>query len=84
MSIISWMDTASCVGWDTDLFFEKYLEDDEAATDVTKLCLMCPVQKECLNFGRYMKSSGVWGGHWLQNGRVVNNREIILSDYYWE
>ena len=83
--IDDWMDRGSCVGVDDpERYFDKYLKDPEIALQVQKICVLCPVRKECYNYGLQLKCTGVWGGVWLQTGRVVKRIESILSSYYWE
>jgi hypothetical protein len=81
-----WMDYANCGGGseeDAEKFFDRYLESEETVREVHVMCTSCPVNTECFNFGTHMKATGVWGGRWLQNGRVVKKIENILSDYFW-
>jgi hypothetical protein len=79
-----WMDSAHCYGSeDPEKFFDKYLSSEDVVREVQALCKTCPVKTQCFNYGTYMKATGVWGGRWLQNGKVVKKIEKILSDYYW-
>lgn len=81
-----WMDYANCADGteeDAEKFFDRYLESEETVREVQALCTACAVKLECYNYGTYMKATGVWGGHWLQNGKIVKKVENILSDYFW-
>lgn len=82
--IINWMEDASCIDYDFEDFFDNYLNSDEVALKVDELCKACPVNTECLNFGIVTKSTGVWGGHWLQGGKIIRQKEIMYSNYFSE
>ena len=60
-----WPDDAACRG-QTPLFFAKKAERPEARLRreerARKLCSSCPVQPQCLQFGRANREFGVWGG----------------------
>ena len=75
------MEKASCIGVPIEYFFDKYLEDEDIAIEVINLCKNCPVKTECLNYGIKTKSTGIWGGRWLGSGRVMKNKELIISEY---
>lgn len=55
-----------------ELFFEEYLKSRKTYDLVNATCKACPVRKACLNYGILTKSTGVWGGKWLQTGTVVD------------
>lgn len=68
-----WMEDAKCRENEMPLvyFFEDYLRSREIYDLVNSTCRACPVRTICLNYGKNMKSTGVWGGRWLQNGVIV-------------
>lgn len=68
---------------DSEDFFDNYLESENVALEVHKLCKRCPVRIQCLNYGVQTKSMGIWGGRWLQNGKTVKKKELIINDYFW-
>lgn len=80
----NWTRYAACDGEDTEKFFDKYLKDEEVAIEVGAICASCPVRVECFNTGIDTKSTGIWGGHWLQGGRVIRQKELILNEYFDE
>lgn len=83
--ITDWMKFGSCVGSpDPERYFDKYLKNPTVALQVQKMCVDCPVRTECFNYGVTSKSTGVWGGLWLQTGKVIKKLDSILSSYYWE
>lgn len=72
----SWKERAACLGWDVDLFFDRY-EEDVAPFNVRKtvdaLCESCPVKRVCFAIGsvidqRAYFNYGVWGGVYLVEG----------------
>lgn len=66
-----WRDIGSCTGYgDPDLFFEAYEEDPVTAAQVDQICLHCPVIRQCFQQGLKGKETGVWGGVYLENGKV--------------
>lgn len=65
-----WSKNASCLDFDTDLFFDKYEEDETIASTIDILCQKCPVQRECLAAGVSNHEWGVWGGVYLENGKI--------------
>lgn len=67
---------------DPEKFFDRYLQSEETMLEVQNLCSLCPVKIQCINYGIYTKATGVWGGRWLQNGKVVKRLEMIVSEYF--
>jgi hypothetical protein len=70
MSKYKWKDDAACLEYDTDLFFDKYEEDQVLRPAIDKLCSECPVRKECFAVGVSQKEWGIWGGIYLENGQI--------------
>jgi hypothetical protein len=65
-----WKDEAACRGYDTNLFFEKYEDDSTLRPVIEKICASCPVAKQCFAVGVSQKEWGVWGGIYLENGKI--------------
>lgn len=65
-----WKDEAACQGYDTNLFFDKYEDDPSLRKAVDKVCAECPVAKQCFAVGVSQKEWGVWGGIYLENGKI--------------
>lgn len=55
-----------------EYFFEEYLKSRTVYNLVNRTCKDCPVKKPCLKYGILTKSTGVWGGKWLQTGTIVD------------
>lgn len=66
----TWKDNARCLGFDTNLFFDKYEEDEHIRSGVDSLCIKCPVRKTCFAVGISTKETGVWGGVYLEDGEI--------------
>ena len=60
----------SCLNMDTNLFFEKYEEDSIVAESVDTLCSQCPAQRQCLAYAVSNQEWGVWGGVYLESGKI--------------
>jgi hypothetical protein len=69
-----WKDDALCKGDDVNLFFDKYEEDIEVRKEVDSLCSICPMARICFAVGVSQKAYGVWGGIYLDRGKV--SREL--------
>ncbi len=70
MNKFKWKDDAICLNYDTNLFFDKYEEDELLRPAIDALCSSCPVRKECFSVGISGKEWGVWGGVYLENGEI--------------
>ena len=57
-----WEPEHECAGADDELFFPPG-EDETAALAAKKICAICPVQEQCLQYALATnQSEGVWGG----------------------
>jgi hypothetical protein len=65
-----WKDDALCLDYDTNLFFDKYEEDELLRPAIDDLCMSCPVIKECFSVGITMKEWGIWGSIYLEGGDI--------------
>ena len=52
-----WKDDALCLEYDTNLFFDKYEDDELLRPAIDKLCSMCPVSKMCFAVGVSQKAA---------------------------
>lgn len=78
-----WKDAASCLDYDTNLFFEKYEDSLELRPAIDKICMDCPVVKECFAVGISQKEWGVWGGIYLESGEISKEFNIHKSKSDW-
>jgi hypothetical protein len=65
-----WKDEALCLDYDTNIFFEKYEDQPELRFAVDKLCHSCPVRTTCFAVGVTGKEYGIWGGIYLEDGKI--------------
>jgi len=66
----NWKEEAVCNGDDVNLFFDTYEQDVEIRKEVDSLCSICPVARICFAVGVSQKAYGVWGGVYLDRGKV--------------
>jgi signal transduction histidine kinase len=79
----NWKEQASCKDYDWNLFFDKYEEDVLLRGAIDKLCSECPVAKQCFAVGVSQKEWGVWGGVYLENGKVSREFSKHRSKKDW-
>lgn len=73
---------------DTNLFFDKYEEDNHLAKSVDNICNRCKVNQQCFAAGVSNKEWGVWGGVYLKDGKIDRefNAHKTKDDWFttWE
>jgi hypothetical protein len=83
-----WKDDSSCRDYDTNLFFDTYEEDELLRPAIDQLCAGCPVARQCFAVGISQKEWGVWGGVYLESGKISKefNRHRNKKDWAktWE
>jgi WhiB family transcriptional regulator, redox-sensing transcriptional regulator len=63
ITAISWMDNASCVGEDANLWFPNDKDAVNKAKQAKVICADCPVKMQCLELALTERISyGIWGG----------------------
>lgn len=78
-----WKDNASCFQYDTNLFFDKYEENESLRFGIDQICLNCPVLKTCFAVGISGKEWGVWGGIYLENGKISKEFNSHKTKQQW-
>jgi hypothetical protein len=78
-----WKDNALCLEYDTNLFFDKYEDDELLRPAIDKLCSMCPVLKMCFAVGVSQKEWGIWGGVFLEGGQISKEFSKHKSKSDW-
>lgn len=71
-----WMESANCKGKPTRWWFPEHADGGDFVRDrktALKLCGLCRVRADCLQYGINTSSSGIWGGVTLDRG---NNRKL--------
>lgn len=81
---LEWQDLSICVGQDVARFYEKYEASPRTAKITDQMCLSCPVRKECLQAGIENNEWGVWGGVYLENGKMSENKNAHKTQDIWE
>lgn len=78
-----WKDDGVCRDYDRDLFFDDYEENLEVRPVIDALCSNCPVLRQCFAVGISQKEWGVWGGIYLENGKISRefNRHRTKQDW---
>ena len=78
-----WKDEASCLGLETNLYFEEYEDKLELRNAIDKICMQCPVKKICFANGISGKEWGVWGGVYLEGGEISREFNRHKSKQDW-
>jgi len=65
-----WKDRGKCHGQEVNIFFDIYEANPHMRQTIDKICLGCPVLKDCFSEGVSNKEWGVWGGVYLEDGDV--------------
>ena len=78
-----WKNGGKCRDYDTNLFFDKYEEDLDLRPAIDNLCAGCPVAKQCFAVGVSQKEWGVWGGIYVENGKISREFNKHRSKEDW-
>jgi len=78
-----WKDDATCLGLNTNLYFDQYEEDVNTRTIVDAMCKVCPVAKICFAVGITGKEWGIWGGVYLEGGDISREFNSHRSKQDW-
>jgi len=78
-----WKDQASCKDYDINLFFDKYEEDLALRPAIDSVCSQCPVVRQCFAIGVSQKETGVWGGIYLDRGKISREFSKHRSKSDW-
>lgn len=78
-----WKDEASCLGLNTNFYFEEYEDNIELRSGMDKICMNCPVRKVCFANGVSGKEWGVWGGVYLEGGEISREFNRHKSKQEW-
>lgn len=79
----AWKDDASCKDYDRNLFFDTYEEEVNHRPAIDNLCGKCPVARQCFAVGVSQKEWGVWGGVYLENGKISREFNKHRSKQDW-
>lgn len=78
-----WKDNGLCRDYDTNMFFDRYEENENSRPAIDNLCSRCPMAKQCFAVGISQKEWGVWGGIYLENGKVSREFNKHRSKADW-
>jgi hypothetical protein len=85
---VQWYHLAACNGMTTDpkydWFYDLYEIDKEVAKQVDQICLHCPVIKMCHSEGVKNKEKGVWGGIYMDLGRIDKQNNSHKTPEIWK
>lgn len=81
---VKWYQLSACIGMDINLFYDDYESDKQIASQVDEVCLHCPVIKQCYNEGISNKERGVWGGIYMDLGRVDKEHNSHKTPEVWK
>lgn len=74
---VDW-ERASCRGIDTDLFYEHKTGLEERGLTMNhlrRICMACPIQRDCLTIGVAHEQFGFWGGLSEEERRHMHARK---------
>lgn len=79
----AWKDESACKDYDVNLFFDKYEENEKLRPAIDELCAGCPVARHCFAVGISQKEWGVWGGIYIENGKISRefNKHRTKADW---
>lgn len=77
---LEWQDLAICSNMDTNLFYDSYESSTSVAKMVDDICLSCPVFAQCLKSGVENGEHGVWGGMYLNSGKMDKSRNAHKTE----
>ena len=81
---LKWYHLAACKNMDVNWFYDSYETDSELAKQIDQMCLSCPVVKFCYEEGVKNKERGVWGGVYLNLGRVDHDYSKHKTTEDWK
>jgi hypothetical protein len=76
-------DKRLCINMDFNLFFDKYEENSDVKEYVDNLCSQCPSQRKCLAYGVSNQEWGVWGGVYLESGKISREHNSHKDNDAW-
>ena len=74
---VSWQDKALCAQVDPELFFP---EKGESPKDAIKICNLCEVRSECLEYALARNEQwGIWGGKSVRERRKLKMKRLAAA-----
>ena len=81
---LEWYHLSVCQGMRTNWFYDDYEADPMFAAVMDSICLSCPVRALCLREGVENQEYGLWGGVYLNNGKMDDARNAHKTEDIWE
>lgn len=81
---LEWWHLSVCRGMKTNYFYDDYEADPLFAGIMDGICLSCPVRNMCLAEGVENQEWGLWGGIFLNNGKVDKSRNAHKTEDIWD
>lgn len=81
---LKWYQLAACKNMHVNYFYDTYETDSESARQIDQMCIHCPVVKFCYEEGVSNKEKGVWGGVYLNLGRVDSDYNKHKTQEDWD
>jgi hypothetical protein len=80
---VEWYHLSACRGMHVNNFYDFYENDQKLAMQIDEMCMVCPVAKQCYAEGVRNKEKGVWGGIYMNLGRVDKQNNTHKSLEVW-
>ena len=81
---VKWFHLAACNNMPINWFYDDYESNKTHAAQMDETCLACPVARFCLEEGIKGKEFGVWGGIYLNLGRVDKDQNAHKTPETWK
>ena len=81
---VEWYHLSACNGMPINWFYDNYESNKTHAAVMDNVCLSCPVAAQCLVEGKAGKEFGVWGGLYLDRGRVDKDQNKHKTPEIWK
>lgn len=79
---MSWTKQGTCFSHDTNIFFDIYENNPKVRNVIDDMCSSCPVRRTCFATAVSNKEWGVWGGVYLEDGKIsaeFNNHKTNID-----
>lgn len=81
---VKWYHLAACKNMHINNFYDNYENDQKLAKQIDEMCMICPVAQQCYIEGVRNKEKGVWGGVYMNLGRVDKQNNSHKTPEIWK
>lgn len=81
---LRWYHLSVCQNMDLNNFYDNYEDDPVFAANMDSICISCPVRAICRREGEDNRETGLWGGVYLDKGKIDVPRNAHKTDDIWE